>query len=165
MFLNHQQCAVIKSNGGKRPFAKQRGFVLVITLILLAVLTLIGVSSMNNANTELKATANARQQNIAFNAVQSIIAFAVSGETNLNFQNTQAQTVTVASVAGALTKSANLSGDSTHAGCSVGVGSSLEAGKGFSFNFFEIIASGSNASGTATSIQGQGVRFPAAACN
>ncbi len=147
---------------------QQRGFVLVLALVLLAVMTLIGVSSMESSSMELKAAANAQQHQIAFNITQSVLEFAVSGGTNLDFQKTVDQDVDVLQLHADVKADAqvsSLSGKSKHAGCSVGVGSSLEEGKGFSYNFFEITGTASNKTGTATSIQGQGLRYPAAACN
>jgi hypothetical protein len=47
-------------------------------------------------------------------------------------------------------------------GCTKGLGGSLEDGRGFSYNFYTIRGSGSNASGTATSNQTLGVRYPSA---
>ena len=146
---------------------QQSGFVLVLALVLLAVMTLIGVSSMESSNMELKAAANAQQHQVAFNATQSVIEFGVSGLTNVDYQNTAIdQTVDTALLPTAvLADSSLLSAVSVHAGCSVGVGSSIQKNKGFSYNFFEITATSSNKKGTATSIQGQGLRFPAAACD
>ena len=142
---------------------KQQGFVLILALVLLAVMTLIGVSSMNSANMELKATANAQQHQFAFNAGQSILEYAVSadGAGLIDFQTSDPtpQPVT-ATVMGVVTTA-----NAVYAGCAVGIGSSLEEGKGFSYNFFNITGSGTNSTGTATSIQAQGIRFPAAACD
>lgn len=143
---------------------QQRGFVLILALVLLAVMTLIGVSSMNSANMELKSTANAQQHQVAFNAVQSLLEFAVSapGAALINFQTTDPAPQIVTH---AVANSSGLTASAVFAGCSIGVGSSLAKGKGFSYNFFDITGSGSNATGTATSIQAQGVRYPAAACD
>jgi len=148
--------------------AKQsQGFVLVLALILMAVMTLIAVSSMNGANIELKATANARQHQAAFVTGESILEYMVSsgalrkdGEI-LDFQNTDAAPQQVELVINSIT----VTGASNYAGCTVGVGSSLEEGKGFSYNFFNLIGDGVNATNTAQSTQNQGIRFPAAACN
>ena len=140
---------------------KQQGFVLILALVLLAVMTLIGVSSMNSANMELKATANAQQHQFAFNAGQSILEFAVSadGAKLIDFQTSDPtpQPVTTTGVVA--------TAEAVYAGCGVGIGSSLEEGKGFSYNFFNITGSGSNSTATATSTQAQGIRFPAAACD
>ena len=148
---------------------RQQGFVLIMALVLLAVLTLIGVSSMNSANMELKATANAQQHHVAFNAVQAVLEFAVSNGTTLDFQDTDPQILDTTTVGTALPDTHSLTATSVHAGCSVGVGSSLEEGKGLSYNFYTITADGFNRTsagnrGLATSRQAQGVRFPAAAC-
>ena len=143
----------------------QVGFVLIMALVMLAVLTLIGVSSMSSANMELKATANAQQHNNAFNAVQSLLEFSVSDQGAapvIDFQVSDyglTQTVSTA-----MSNTSGLSATVVLSGCSVGLGTSLEAGKGFSYNFFNIIGTGSNSTGTATSIQGQGVRYPSASC-
>ena len=146
------------------PLVRQQGFVLILVLVLLATLTLIGVSSMNSSNMELKATANARQHHMAFNAVQSLIEYTVSGQTAVpvDFQTVPSTTQTVAYT---MTGASDLSASVAYAGCAASVGSSLEEGKGFSSNFFNVTATGANASGTSTSTQVQGVRFPAAACN
>ena len=145
--------------------AQQQGFVLILVLVMLAVLTLIGVSSMNSANMELKATANAKQHQAAFHVVQSVLEFAVStkGATLIDFQTNdpdEIQTLNADSVSEV--GGSNVSVKAVFVGCGVGVGSSLE--KGFSFNFFDITGTGSNAAGTATSVQTQGIRFPAASC-
>ena len=150
------------------PRVRQQGFVLILVLVLLATLTLIGVSSMNSSNMELKATANARQHHVAFNAVQSMIEYAVSGQTDVivDFQTvpTTVQTVALSGDAATDLGGSALSADVSYAGCAASVGNSI-AGKGFSSNFFNVTATGANASGTSTSTQVQGVRFPAAACN
>jgi type IV pilus assembly protein PilX len=142
---------------------KQQGFVLILALVLLAVMTLIGVSSMNSANMELKATANAQQHQFAFNAGQSILEYAVSadGASFIDFQTSDPTPQPVTTTVMGVVTTAN----AVYAGCGVGIGSSLEEGKGFSYNFFNITGSGSNSTGTATSIQVQGIRFPAAACD
>lgn len=144
---------------------QQSGFVLILALVLLAVMTLIGVASMEGSSMELKATANAQQHQVSFNGVQSVFEFALSGATNLDFTDTATQYVDVAQLPDEVKAvTSALVGKSDHAGCSVGVGSSLQAGKGLSYNFFEITGSGSNSQGTSSSIQGQGLRYPAAAC-
>ena len=147
-----------------RRHVQQQGFVLILVLVLLAVLTLIGVSSMNSSNMGLKATANARQHHAAFNAVQSLLEYAVSTKNPvlIDFQTVPAgvQTVTYTK-----TGASGLTATAVYSGCAASVGSSLEEGKGFSSNFFNITGTGANATGTATSTQVQGIRFPAAACN
>ena len=149
------------------PRVRQQGFVLILVLVLLATLTLIGVSSMNSSNMELKATANARQHHVAFNAVQSLIEYAVSGQADVtvDFQTVPAdvQTVTLSGDGATVLGGSELSADVAYAGCAASVGNSI-AGKSFKSNFFNVTATGANASGTSTSTQVQGVRFPAAAC-
>ncbi|HEB82223.1 MAG TPA: hypothetical protein ENJ11_05115 [Gammaproteobacteria bacterium] len=144
---------------------EQQGFVLVLALIMLAVLTLIGVSSMNSANIELKATANAQQHQIAFNGVQSVLEFVLSDQGAapvIDYQIMDKSLVQTATTT--VPKVSNLTASVKLTGCTKAEGSSLEEGKGFSYNFFDIQGSGANTSGTAKSLQGQGVRYPAASC-
>jgi type IV pilus assembly protein PilX len=144
---------------------RQQGFVLVLTLVLLAVLTLIGVSSMNSSSMELRASANARQHQIAFNVVQSLLEFSVSadGAALIDFQINDPK-VTQSIKTYTVKNGSALQSDAVFSGCGVALGNSLEEGKGFSFNYFDITGSGSNAKGTANSVQVQGIRFPAASC-
>lgn len=146
----------------KQQHRHQQGFVLILVMVMLAVLTLIGVSSMNSSSMELKATANARQHQAAFHVVQSALEYAVSsgGAAVIDFQTND--TTLVQNITPVVANGTALSADVAFSGCGVSSGSSLE--KGFSYNFYEIKASGANATGTANSIQTQGVRFPAASC-
>ena len=50
-------------------------------------------------------------------------------------------------------------------GCSAGIGDSLEEGKGQKFNFYDVTATGNNATGSSKSVQVQGVRYFAAGCS
>lgn len=164
MLLNKQ----LNRQPGQRPVrqlsklpGRQQGFVLILALVMLTVLTLIGVSSMNTANMELRSTANAQQHQIAFNAVQSLIEFTVSADTTIDYQPVDLSATQT--VAYAFPDAKDLTAVVDYVGCNVGIGSSL-TGKGFSYNFFNIAASGSNASGSANSTQTQGMRFPTASC-
>jgi len=151
--------------GRIRARKQQQGFVLVLVLVMLAVLTLIGVSSMNNSSLELRATANAHQHQIAFNAVQSLLAYAISlTPSSVPVFDFQTTSTTPQTVSYTMPGASKLSASTVYAGCSVGVGSSLEHGKGFSYSFYNITGTGSNQTGTATSVQTQGIRYPAAAC-
>ncbi|HHJ34622.1 MAG TPA: hypothetical protein ENJ87_02550 [Gammaproteobacteria bacterium] len=158
---------MIKQKNSMQFHTEQQGFVLIMALVLLAVMTLIGVASMNSANMELKATANARQHQVAFNAVHSLLEYTLSdgavttGGTPIDYQTTSA---TPQSISYALVNAASLQASVVFAGCSSGVGSSLEAGKGVSYNFYSIAASGSNTTGTSSSLQNRGVRYPSASC-
>ena len=150
---------------------KQRGAVLVMALVLLTVLTLIGVSSMSSSTIELKVSSNTQQHDIAFHATQSVIDIAASPGSPLNTNNYQVfvtdsqQTGYEQNLAytGAGGKSA-ASAITTWLGCKTQIGSSLEEGKAPVANFFNINATGTTMTGSATSVQMQGVRFPAAAC-
>jgi len=151
---------------------RQQGFVLILVLVLLSVLTLIGMSSMTSSSMELRATANAQQHQIAFNAVQAILEFSISKPTTnlINYQPDEAEKLIIQNIpAYTVASASSLTGTVEHTGCSVGVGSSLGLGKGFSYNFFNITGTGFNETtagtkGSASSTQTQGVRFPAASC-
>ncbi len=142
---------------------RQQGFVLILSLVMLAVLTLIGVSSMNRSNMELKATANSRQHQVAFNAAQSVLEYASSdaGVAAVNYQTKTPNSITGYT---GITGASNVSATVTYVGCSVAIGNSLEEGKGFNYSYFNVAGSASNSTGTSTSLQSQGVRYPAAGC-
>jgi type IV pilus assembly protein PilX len=145
-----------------RQYKQQRGFVLILALVMLAVLTLIGVSSMNSANIELKAAANAKQHQVAFNATQSLLEFTIS-KPGTNVIDYQTMSMTPQLYNGYVLAGASaLSATVNYIGCGKGVGGSLEAGRGFSYNFYNVRGSASNATGTATSNQVLGVRYPSA---
>lgn len=144
--------------------SRQQGFVLILALVMLTVLTLIGLSSMNSANMELKSTANAQQHQVAFNAVISTLEFGVSRGSDFNFQpDDLLEEQTIVDYALPDSPASQLFASMAYAGCNAGIGSSIE--DGFSYNFFNIAGSGANATETATSMQAQGVRYPSASCD
>ena len=149
---------------------KQKGAVLVMALVMLTVLTLIGVSSMSSSTLELKVASNTQQHDIAFQAAQTVIEIAASADP-LNTNNYQVfvteptnplyeQMITYDSDDGEATAQA-----ATYwVDCKKNIGSSLEEGKAPASNFFNIRATGQTITGSASSVQMQGLRFPAAAC-
>ena len=150
---------------------KQQGAVLVMALVLLIVLTLIGVASMQGSSMELKVASNAQQRNTAFEAAQSLIDIAASLNDPLNTNDYQTfvadsalagykQNITYAPAGVNMAATSVTTWDD----CAKQVGSSLEEGKGFSMNSFSVLSTGQTTSGSATSVQRQGVRFPAASC-
>lgn len=147
-----------------RPCVGQRGFVLVLALVMLAVLTLVGVSSMDRASMELKATSNAQQHQVAFNAVQSLLDYSVSKSSPVDYQPADLTDEQTISYDDGNAATDNLVATVTYTGCNTGIGSDQEGG-GFSYNFFDVQGSGTNASGTAISLQSQGIRFPSASCD
>ena len=154
----------------KLQIRKQKGAVLVMALVMLTVLTLIGVSSMSSSTLELKVAGNTQQHDIAFQAAQTIIDIAAS-EDPLNTNNYQVfvtdpanplfeQTINYASADGEATAQA-----ATYwVGCKKNIGSSLEEGKAPASNFFNVRATGQTITGSSSSVQMQGLRFPSAAC-
>jgi len=78
---------------------RQNGAVLAVSLILLVVLTLIGISSMQGTMLEEKMAGNVRDRNLAFQASESAIRDAenfIDGLVSLgNFNGTQVCTASV----------------------------------------------------------------------
>ncbi|MDX1562480.1 MAG: PilX N-terminal domain-containing pilus assembly protein [Gammaproteobacteria bacterium] len=74
------------SKNQTRPFTKsqsrQRGAALIVGLVLMLVLTVLGVSGMNMATLELTMANNSQAQQVAFQAAESGIDFAMSGPVN-----------------------------------------------------------------------------------
>jgi type IV pilus assembly protein PilX len=154
----------------KLNIGKQQGAVLVMALVMLTVLTLIGVSSMSSSTLELKVAGNTQQHDIAFHAAQSVIDIAAS-EDPLNTNNYQVfvsdpadplyeQIINYESVDGEATAQAS----TFWVACKKNIGSSLEEGKAPASNFFNVRATGQTITGSSSSVQMQGLRFPSAAC-
>lgn len=154
----------------KLHIGKQKGAVLVMALVMLTVLTLIGVSSMSSSTLELKVAGNTQQHDIAFQAAQTIIDIAAS-EDPMNTNNYQVfvtdpanplfeQNINYASADGEATAQAA----TFWVGCKKNIGSSLEEGKAPASNFFNVRATGQTITGSSSSVQMQGLRFPSAAC-
>ena len=157
---------------------KQSGAVLVIALVLLAVLTLIGVSSMESASVQLKVSSNTQEHEVAFQSAQSVIAFISSEEVGINTDtdwvapaNTKridyhsiSTTPQIIDFPYSATTGTTGRAVVTRVGCSAGIGDSLEDGKGQKYNFYDAQVTGNNVSGSSTSVQVQGVRYFAAGC-
>lgn len=159
---------------------KQSGVVLVMALVMLAVLTLIGVSSMSSSTLEMKVAGNMQQHNVAFQAAQSRLAFAASAAASsggvldpvdylINIPNLDDPTtypVQTCNVADGCLDGEGWKAAATiiYTGCDKGFGSSLEAGKGFSYRTFEIVATGETLTGSSRSVQASGIRYPVKGC-
>ena len=154
---------------------KQKGAVLVLALVMLTVLTLIGVSSMSSSSLELKVASNAQQHNIAFQGAQSRIAFA-SVDDPVNPIDFLIAIDVTADPSTWPVQTCNpgdgcpdggdwvASADVRYLDCSKGYGSSLEAGKGYSYRIFEVTATGETASLSSRSTQVGAVRYPVKRC-
>jgi len=142
---------------------QQQGFVLILALVMLSVLTIIGVSSMSRSNMELRAAANVKQHLDAYNAVQSMLEYTVSkdAEVVIDFQTTD---ITPQPPVDYPDVSVKASATAAYVGCISGLGSSLEEGRGFGYGHFIIQGDGTNTTTTSSSSQRQGVRYPSAAC-
>jgi hypothetical protein len=154
---------------------RQKGAVLVLALVMLTVLTLIGVASMSRSSLELKVASNAQQHNIAFQGAQSRIAFAsVDDPINpIDFLiaiDVEADPTTWpvqnCNPADGCPDGADwvAAAEVKYVDCSKGYGSSLEAGKGFSYRIFEVTATGETTSLSSRSTQVGGVRYPVKSC-
>lgn len=162
--INKQSCrqSYRQSNTGPSNPVKQQGLILVLSLVMLTALTLIGVASMESASMELRAAANSQNHQVAFNAVQSLIDYSVSDGSPVNYQ--PAVLTTDQTVSYVFPEASSLTAIVSYTGCAASIGTTLEDG-GLSYNYFNIDATGANATGSATSIQSQGIRFPSASCD
>ena len=149
---------------------KQQGAVLVMALVILTVLTLIGMSSMSSSTLELKVAGNTQQHDTAFQVAQTLIDLTAS-EDPANTNNYQVfkvdpgaagfeQIINYTSIDGEATAQAS----TIWVGCKNNMGSSLEEGKAPASNFFAVTATGQTITGSSSSVQIQGLRFPSAAC-
>jgi hypothetical protein len=148
---------------------RQSGAVLVISLVILTVLTLIGVASMSGSTLELKVASNSQQHDTAFQTAQNIIEIvaSTSPQNSINYQvfKTDPTAMDYAqNLNYVATDGSTASATVTYSGCRVNIGSSMEEGKAPASNFFRAYVTGTTSTGSATSVQVQGVRFPAAAC-
>ena len=152
--------------------AKQTGVVLVMSLVMLTVLTLIGVTSMTSATLEMKISNNMQQHNVAFQAAQSRLAFAGADDSS----NPINYLIAIPDLLNPPVQTCN-AGDGCPGGanwvaaaevkyldCFKGFGNSLEVGKGFSYRLFEIQATGETASGSSRSVQASAIRYPVKGC-
>ena len=150
---------------------KQAGVVLVVALVMLVVLTLIGVTSMSSSTLEMKVASNMQQHNVAFQAAQSRLAFATAKDdaNPINYLIEPVGGVIPDQTCNASDGCLNgtdwiAAADIVYIDCGKGIGSSLETGKGFSFRWFEITATGETTSGSARSIQTSATRYPVKGC-
>jgi len=148
---------------------RQSGAVLVISLVILTVLTLIGVASMSESTLELKVASNSQQHDTAFQTAQNIIEIvaSTSPQNSINYQVFKSDPTAVdyeQKQNYVATDGSTASATVTYSGCRVNIGSSMEEGKAPASNFFRAYVTGTTSTGSATSVQVQGVRFPAAAC-
>jgi len=164
---------VKKLEFNKPVFKKQSGAVLVMALVMLAVMTLIGVSAMTSSSIELKISSNSQEHEIAFQSAQTIIAFLISDDPANPVDyfdiGDDAQIVDYP-LPGVTPAEIGVSGQAqiNWMGCAAGLGDSLEEGKGQKFNFYSARVTGYNKAtadaSTSNSVQVQGTRFVAAGC-
>jgi type II secretory pathway pseudopilin PulG len=149
---------------------RQSGAVLVVSLVILTVLTLIGVASMSGSTLELKVASNSQQHDTAFQVAQSIIEILASKSplNTVDYQVFQADPTATGyeqNLTYTATDGSTASATVTYSGCRANIGSSMEEGRGLVSNFFRAQATGTTGTGSSTSVQMQGIRYPAAACS
>jgi len=153
----------------------QSGVVLVMSLVMLTVLTLIGISSMSSSTLEMKIASNMQQHSTAFHAAQARLAFASADDASnpINFliaipdlTDRTTWPVQTCNAADGCVDGADwvAAAEVSYTGCGKGFGSSLEAGKGFSSRTFEIKATGETTSGSSRSVQIGAIRYPVKGC-
>lgn len=148
---------------------RQSGAVLVVSLVILTVLTLIGVASMSGSTLELKVASNSQQHDTAFQAAQNIIEIlsSTSPQNTVNYQVFEADPTVagyVQNLSFAATNGSTATAAVTYSGCKKTIGYSMEEGKSLVANHFRAQATGTTSTGSSTSVQMQGLRYPAAAC-
>lgn len=154
---------------------KQTGVVLVMSLVMLTVLTLIGVTSMSSATLEMKVASNMQQHNVAFQAAQSRLAFASSPDDSnpinylvpiLDLTDPTTWVPQYCNASDGCLDGADwkATAEVNYSSCAKGVGSSLESGKGFSYRTFEIEATGETLTGSSRSVQVSAILYPVKGC-
>ena len=63
-------------DGGPHAYCRQRGFTLVLSLLLLLILTILGVTAVNISTLQEKMSGNLRDQDVAFQASESALRYA-----------------------------------------------------------------------------------------
>lgn len=154
---------------------QQKGAVLVLALVLLTILTIIGVASMSSSTLEMKVASNTQQKNLAFQGALSRLEFlssdnaanpvdfktAIPDETDSNTW----PILTCDSTDGCPNGTDwNATAVINYLGCFKNYGDSLEAGKGVSRRLWNARVTGQNGTGSATSVQAQGLRVTVAGC-
>jgi len=153
---------------------KQSGAVLVMALVMLAVLTLIGVASMDSSSVQLKIAGNTQEHDVAFQTAQAVIEFVTSTDVAnpIDYHKIDDDPQDLLELMGeyypytGIQAFTGVKGNAivTHVGCSAGIGDSLEEGKGQKYNFYDARVIGENTTGSSFSVQVQGVRYFAAGC-
>lgn len=134
---------------------KQQGIALVVSLVMLMVLTIMGVSSMRNTSLQLQVAKNTQERHVAFQTSLSGVEHAVR-----NADTTQIDTPQVFNYSIPNNPELTASGTTSYGGCTRALGASLESGG--SLNIFETVSTGVSAGGASvTIVTGLGKHTPA----
>lgn len=72
-------------------FQKQRGVVLIVCLVILAVVTLLGVAAIESSGMEMKMVTNTQERQLAFNAAETTLRQVERGIETVGYSRTQLQ--------------------------------------------------------------------------
>lgn len=140
----------------------QSGVALVVSLVMLVVITLLGVSNMTVSTTDLRISANSQLKNIAFQASQSTTDMVISLQTQAgadNFTNLTARDYTYPNDVAAAPEANQARGTARleFVGCQSPV-PGYSIGKLANANIFSITSTGlSESEGVSQSLQVQGI--------
>jgi Tfp pilus assembly protein PilX len=145
----------------KNNIQKQQGTILIVSLVLLAILTLAGVSNMRSTTLDLKISTNSRASFNNFQAANSAISQAM-GDNTLDYTDSSMQSKTYKYLTGKDSKgkkvfiSVKVEVTQGHMHNEVGYGQSLGSSFGSGVMYREIKAMVS--SGNSNSVQKQGIK-------
>jgi hypothetical protein len=156
----------------KNNIQKQQGTILIVSLVLLTILTLAGVSNMRSSMLDLKILANSRASFNSFQAASSAISQAMGeGDASFNYALVPGKELKYEYVTGKdsngndisisvkvkITKGKEASGGGTALG-QAKYGQSLGRSRSASFMYRQILVTASDSSGNSRSVQVQGIR-------
>ena len=138
-------------------FHRQSGAVLIVSLVMLLVMTIIGVTAMSSATLEEKMASNTMNYNVTFHAAESAIENALDDTSSLVQAILSESTVTVDLDIG--DSSVTSSADVTYMGSGIAYGFSLgQNSSAFSSYRFDATGTASRSNSGANVSMSQGVR-------
>lgn len=135
----------------------QQGAVLIVSLVMLMVMTVLGVSTMRSAAVEEKISANAMNQDRTFRAAESATEWALGDQATMGQALLLGEDNPVATIVNLDSHSIDSSADTTYIGEGLPFGFSLgESSSGFSSFRFELTGRGAIAAVKAQTTTQQG---------
>ncbi len=143
-------------NNRNDTFHSQKGAVLVVSLVLLLVMTLIGITGMRSANVDEKMAANSMNKNISFQASESAVDGAIASVSTLEQAINSGGIVTFSVDMGDTSISASAAID--YLGTGIAPGYSLGENEGSFMNYrYDIIGTGNVTAANAQTVTAQGI--------